>query len=324
MRLVHKDRQLDFVGWYTLLPSTGPDESILGIHRFFLDTYNQSAILLGFHPDEVQKQSGSGGKLPLTIYESNLEVDGGGSGRPAESEDKKMDDGEGSRMQLRFRELAYSVETEETEMISMNYVAAGSSSATTAAAAREDRPSRSIESDGKGKRRLVESEADAEADAAAAVAQGNALSRDEEEMISTLTTKANAIRMLQSRIDLITAYLERLPPSSSTDEDDAMDGERTVPSLPILRQIQALVSRLDLVIPSDREAFDREMLQEANDVHLIELLNTIMQSTDQARDVGKKYAIIDQSRNGRRGPVSDPSMQAALASMSNAGDIMMK
>jgi len=304
MKTVHKDRQLDFVGWYTLLPSTGPDESILGAHRFFLSDYNESALLLGFHPDEVLSHS-SGGKLPLTIYESNWEVEGGAAAKSATdpgAEDKCMDDGDRG-LQLRFSELTYSVETDETEMIGMNYVAAGGASAA-ATSAKEEKPSRSIETNRKGKRRLVESPARDEPKAAAAD-EDVQLTREEEEMVATLTTQANAIKMLQARIQLITKYLEQLPPSfvnGEKTEDESMaetDGSAP-PSLQILRQIQALVSRLDLVIPSDKEAFEKEVLQESNDVHLVELLNEVMQGSDQARDVGKKFGIVESAR-ARRG-----------------------
>ncbi|KAF4126880.1 COP9 signalosome complex subunit 6 [Geosmithia morbida] len=344
MRVVHKDRQLDFVGWYTLLPSTGPDESVLDVHRFFLSSYNESAVLLALHPDEIQGRS-AGGKLPVTIYESNWEVEAGGGGGGS-VEDKTMDDVETTAgLQLRFRELNYSVETEETEMISMNYIAGGGSSAAAKAAAAtsastpgEDRPPRSVEIDPKGKRRLVESPTRP----TAAVAteddeddEDEGLTRDEEEIISTLTTKANAIQMLKSRIDLIKTYLERLPPADGEDTPDITDGDNhdddntTTPSLPILRQIQALVSRLDLVIPSDKAAFEKEMLQESNDVRVVELLNKIMQGTEQAREVGKKYAIIEASkqlfhRGSAAAAAADYHIPPSLSGMAGPGDIMMK
>lgn len=321
VKTVHKDRQLDFVGWYTLLPSTGPDESILGVQRFFLANYNESAILLGFHPDEVVRQHAAGGKLPLTIYESNWEVEG--SARPADqdAEDKRMDDGE-TGLQLRFSELTYSVETDETEMIGMNYVAAGGASAA-ATVAKEDKPSRSVETNGKGKRRLVESPVEGKMDST--MADEDILTREEEEMIATLTTKANATKMLQSRIQLITAYLERLPQSflnGDKVEDESMDDDSTTPSLTVLRQIQALVSRLDLVIPSDREAFEKEILQETNDVHLVELLNKVMQSVDQARDVGKKFNIVESAKYRRAGPI-DYTLSSQGMTVTT-GDMMMK
>ncbi|RSL72632.1 hypothetical protein BHE90_013181 [Fusarium euwallaceae] len=319
MITVHKDRQLDFVGWYTLLPSSGPTPTILPIHNQILEGWNESAILLGFHPEQVLDHS-VGGKLPLTIYESNYEVDDPRADNN-DGEDKKMDDGEPT-LKLKFRELPYSVETDETEMISMNYVA-GSGGNAAAAAPKEEKPSLSVESNGKGKRRLVESqdeERKPEDDAAA-------LTPEEDEMIAALTAKANAIKMLQSRINLLTTYLERLPPSYvNGDAADAgsMDADYTTPSTTVLRQIQALVSRLDLVIPSDEVSFEREMLHEANNVNLVGLLNGIMQSVNQARDVGKKFNVVEMSKaTSRRGGNPDYSVDPATFNIRGAGDILM-
>lgn len=320
---MHKDRKLDFVGWYTLLSSSGPSPTILPIHNQILENWNESAVLLGFHPQEVLQHS-VGGKLPLTIYESNYEVDdvrGENDG-----EDKKMDDGE-STLKLKFREVPYSVETDETEMISMNYVASGGGNATASAPApttKEERTARSIESNGKGKRRLVESEVeDNKKDAA--VDEASALSREEEEMLASLTAKANAIKMLHSRIQLITTYLQRLPPSfvngDAQDGGESMDTDsnNTVPSLNILRQIQALVSRLDLVIPSDREAFEREVQSETNNVHLLGLLNSIMQGVVQAKDVGRKFHAIEASKTAARRGTMDYS--TGSFNLSGTGDL---
>ncbi|OAQ86718.1 COP9 signalosome subunit 6 (CsnF) [Purpureocillium lilacinum] len=297
---VHKERQLDFVGWYTLLPSTGPTPTIIPIHSQILRIWNESAILLGFHPEEAVNHS-VGGKLPLTIYESNYEVDELRADQ--DGEDRKMDDGE-SKLKLKFREVPYSVETDETEMISMNYVASGGGSAAAAAPPKEERPTRSVESNGKGKRRLVESNVD-DIKEQALDEENVPLTREEEETLASLITKANAIKMLHSRIRLLVAYLERLPSSfvnGETADDDSMDTDNTAPSLPILRQIQALVSRLDLIIPSDQEAYEKEMHQEANNVHLLGLLNQMMQGVTEARQVGKKFHIIESAKSsGRRG-----------------------
>lgn len=319
---VHKDRQLDLVGWYTLLPSAGPTSTILPIHNQILQGWNESAILLGFHPEQVLDHS-VGGKLPLTVYESNYEVDDPKADN--DGEDKKMDDGEPT-LKLKFKELPYSVETDETEMISMNYVAASGGIAA-AAAPREDKPSLSIESNGKGKRRLVESQDEENKD----ISQEDdiALTPEEDEMIAALTAKANAIKMLQSRIHLLATYLERLPPSyinGDAVDPGSMETDYITPSSTVLRQIQALVSRLDLVIPSDRTSFEREMLHEANDVNLVRLLNGIVQNLGQARDVGKKFHVVETAKAAHRrgagpGPVQDfvdPSYN-----IRGAGDILL-
>ncbi|PTD01889.1 COP9 signalosome complex subunit 6 [Fusarium culmorum] len=307
---VHKDRQLDLVGWYTLLPSSGPTPTILPIHNQILQGWNESAVLLGFHPEQVLDHS-----APLTIYESNYEVDD--SKADNDGEDKKMDDGEPT-LKLKFKELPYSVETDETEMISMNYVAASGGNAAVAAP-KEDKPSLSIESNGKGKRRLVESHDGEYKD----VVQEDevALTPEEDEMIAALTAKANAIKMLQSRIHLLTTYLERLPLLT-------MDTDYTTPSSTVLRQIQALVSRLDLVIPSDKASFEREMLHETNDVNLVRLINGIVQNLVQARDVGKKFHVVETAKAGHRrgaGPGPGPGQEFADPSYNirGAGDILL-
>ncbi|KFA74281.1 hypothetical protein S40288_08456 [Stachybotrys chartarum IBT 40288] len=315
MTTVHKDRSLDFVGWYTLLPASGPTNTILAVHNQILEGWNESAILLGFHPEEVLHHS-VGSKLPLTIYESNFEVDDAKAEQ--DGEDKKMDDGEPT-LKLKFREVPYSVETDETEMISMNYVASGSGNAA-AAAIKDERVSRSVETNSKGKRRLVEGSA-ATSDAAV---EDTALSQEEEELVASLTARANAIKMLNSRIKLITAYLEKLPPSyinGESAESDSMETDNTTPSLTVLRQIQALVSRLDLVIPSDRGALEREMQQNTNDVRLIGLLNDLVQGANQARDVTRKFSIIEAAKASQRRNAADYQAPPSF-SLPGAGDIL--
>ncbi|GKU03951.1 signalosome subunit [Fusarium langsethiae] len=326
MITVHKDRQLDLVGWYTLLPSSGPTPTILPIHNQILQGWNESAVLLGFHPEQVLDHF-VGGRLPLTIYESNYEVDDPKTDN--DGEDKKMDDGEPT-LKLKFKELPYSVETDETEMISMNYVAASGGNAAVAAP-KEDKPSLSIESNGKGKRRLVESQEEDNRDFAQE--DEDVLTPEEDEMIAALTAKANAIKMLQSRIHLLTTYLERLPPSyvnGGATDPGSMDTDYTTPSSTVLRQIQALVSRLDLVIPSDKASFEREMLHEANDVNLVRLLNGIVQNLGQARDVGKKFHIVETAKASHRrgagpGPGPGPGQEFVDPSFNirGAGDILL-
>ncbi|OAA43614.1 Mov34/MPN/PAD-1 [Metarhizium rileyi] len=327
MVTVHKERQLDFVGWYTLLPLAGPTPTILPIHSQVLEGWNESALLLGFHPEEVLNHS-VGGKLPLTIYESNYEVDDQRA-TEQDGEDKKMDDGEAT-LKLRFREVPYSVETDETEMISMNYVAAGgaNAAATSAPAStavkKDEKTARSVESTSKGKRRLVEAEND-ENDTLDESGMSY-LTREEEEMVASLTAKANAIKMLHSRIRLLTTYLERLPPSFISVEqqdDEGMETDYTTPSLPILRQIQAVITRLDLVIPSNKESFDQEMLRETNNANLVNLLNSVMQSLQSARDVGKKCHVIESTKvAGRRG-VPEGYLASPGFNLPGAGDILM-
>ncbi|KYK59541.1 hypothetical protein DCS_00671 [Drechmeria coniospora] len=299
MAAVHAERQLDFVGWYTLVPCSGPTSTILPIHNQILRGWNESAILLAFHPEEAALRS-VGGKLPLTVYESRYEVDGVHNDQ--DGEDRTMDYGEPATLKLQFCKVPHSVESDETEMISMNYVASAQGRASTTAT-RKGRPARSVEMNSKGKRRLVEGRADGAKTEKGPAEDSARLTREEEYMIESLVTKANSIRMLHSRIRLLLAYLERLPDALTTGEQDdpeSMDTDSITPSLPILRRIQALVGSLGLVIPSNQEAYDQGMDRKANDVRLMGLLNDVMQEVRQARSVGKKVGIIESAKAGRR------------------------
>lgn len=122
---MHKAPALDLVGWFTITPPSGPDFSHLPIHRQILQEYNESAVLLAFHPSQLQSSQASGAKLPLTIYESVYEGENVGDG------DKSMlIDEEDQTLNIRFRELPYSIETGEAEMISVDSVARGGGNAT--------------------------------------------------------------------------------------------------------------------------------------------------------------------------------------------------
>ena len=70
MKTVHKDRGLDFVGWYTLLPITGPTPRNLAIHQQFLEKYNESALLLGFQSTAAHNMPFVT-KVMLTCFRSN-------------------------------------------------------------------------------------------------------------------------------------------------------------------------------------------------------------------------------------------------------------
>ncbi|KAG6007733.1 hypothetical protein E4U21_005572 [Claviceps maximensis] len=334
MVTVHKDRNLDFVGWYTLVPSEGPQLTDLPIHKQILDNWNDSAIILGFHCSEAGANSVAG-KAPATMYETIYEVDDRKTGEQ-DGEDKTMQDGEAT-LQLRFRPVSYSIETDETELISMNYVAAGSGNATSASTGtRDDRTSQSIEASdkrtsndkgkGKGKRRLAEAESE-EILAQSTNDSAVDLTREEDEMIAALTAKANALKMLHARIRLLTAYLKCLPPSfvngqttspatgKGSENELETETNQITPSHCILRQILALVNRLDLVVPADKEDFEAELEKEANNVHLTSLMNSIMQSMNATRQVGKKFSIVDSARiASRTSDLLDPGLLASPSS----------
>lgn len=121
---MHRAPPLDIVGWWSTAPSTGPDASHLPIHRQLLQDYNESAIFLAFHPSQIQQAGGQGAKLPLTVYESVLE----GENATDASKDMQID-GEVLTLNIRFRELPYSIETGEAEMIGVDTIAKASGTA---------------------------------------------------------------------------------------------------------------------------------------------------------------------------------------------------
>lgn len=123
-RDVHQVPLLELVGWFTTAPATGPEALHVPIQQQILQSYNETAVLLAFHPAGVLNGKIAGGKLPLTIYESVFESGGDG--------EDFMDTGEKEvgGLELRFRELPYSIETGEAEMISVDFVARGGGNAT--------------------------------------------------------------------------------------------------------------------------------------------------------------------------------------------------
>jgi len=319
---VHKVPALDLVGWYTILPTSGPQPTHLPIHRQILETYNESAILLGFHPEVVV--SGSvGGKLPLTIYESNYEAD---EAVPDSGEDKEMTDGE-AQLALKFKELPYSVETGEAEMISVDFVARGGGNAT--AVNTKPKPKTTVIEDPKGKGKGKPPKKIDEEDSAS---KKDVLSKEDEELIASLTAKANAIKMLHSRINLIATYLQNLPPSYvsgghlETAEAKAFkkSDKYTPVNHAVLRSIQALLARLSLLIPADSVAFQQEMMSEQNDVSLVSLLSTMTQSIKDAREMGKKFQIIENAKNQQKnGPGRGGLDSSSFGNISGVGDLMM-
>lgn len=108
--------------------------------------------------------------------------------------------------------------------------------------------------------------------------------------------------MLHTRIQLLKSYLTNLPPSylttSSPSEKSASAASpnHTEINHPILRSIQALISRLPLLLPADQAAFEQERLAEKSDVSLVDLLGNISKSVKDTREMGRKFGIIEQAR----------------------------
>ena len=294
---VHKSPALDFVGWWTVMPKEGPQQVHLPLHRKFLESYNESAILLGFYPSDVLEGT-VGGKLPITIYESNYEAETQAAAN--DGEDKEMRDAESS-LSLKFKELQYTVETGEAEMISVAYIAWGGGNATAVETpVQKEKDEGQSKDDGKSKN-VTRSRK--KTDSPEAEPAKSSLTSTEEEKIAALIAKANAVKMLKSRIDLIAQYLQNLPPSyidSNIPEGPSDNLKKYMPVDPsVLRSVYALLSRLSLVVPSG--AFEEELLSERNDVSLINLLSSLTASVKEIRETGKKFAVVESGRQKSKG-----------------------
>lgn len=123
---VHKEPALDLVALFTLALPNGPQPQHVPIMQQLQHHYNDSLVLLLFHPETILQGKMTGSKLPISIYESYYEP-----GSEAADKGLQVDGwGMGRQLQMRFRSLSYEVETGEAEMIAVDFVAKGSGNAT--------------------------------------------------------------------------------------------------------------------------------------------------------------------------------------------------
>ncbi|OJD18212.1 hypothetical protein AJ78_01770 [Emergomyces pasteurianus Ep9510] len=291
-RDVHKVPPLDLVGWFTLTPPTGPTAAQLPIHQHILQKYNETAVLLAFDPSGLESNtSHTTGKFPLTIYESTYEEDSHGA-----DADKSMQvDGQQPKLALRFRELPYSIETGEAEMISVDFVARGGGNATAIQAkdvtpkpqtSRKKKPSASEKGKDTG-------ESPGNPPVAGEV---SALCKEDEDLIANLNTRLTAVKTLESRLRLIKGYLSSI--SSQQLDNQIQTASTSSPQIShaLLRNIHSLISHLSLLTPQQSDTFSTESLAQANDVALVALLGQLGQSVQGMRELGKKFAIVDTAR----------------------------
>lgn len=280
---VHKAPALDMVALFTLGPVEGPQPAHLPVlQQVQALTSSDSIMLLMFHPELVDNLQG--GKLPITLYESIEEM-------------------EADTMHVRFRELQFEVETGDAEMIGVDFVAKGGGNATAVRKAETTQAAGSSSKDkkGKGKGKVKDEESDS-----AATSSGHVLSSEEEELVSSLNAKANAIKMLNERLDLIRAYLISLPPSYLNGDSSNAAPENI--NYPLLRSVSSLLSRLPLLTPPTQStqstisgAATVTLLEEAKqkqkeDVHLTSLLSSLTRSVTEAQNLGSKFSVLQREK----------------------------
>jgi COP9 signalosome complex subunit 6 len=113
--------------------------------------------------------------------------------------------------------------------------------------------------------------------------------------ISFLNSRANAIKMLQSRIAVIVAYLKAQPATYLTDPDmNPSDSER--PDHEILRSIAALEAQLRLTAPADVAGISQESNQSKTDVELISLLSGLTKVIGNAKSLTRKWTQAETAK----------------------------
>jgi COP9 signalosome complex subunit 6 len=112
--------------------------------------------------------------------------------------------------------------------------------------------------------------------------------------------------MLQTRLNLLSTFLGKLPPSYLTDVSLAVDPTNTDLNQPILRSISALLARLPLLTPPDTASFLRETQQTTSDVELISLLASLTRGVQDAKELGRKWNMAEPRKGrGVQGGISD-------------------
>ncbi|KAK0937728.1 hypothetical protein LTR29_010729 [Friedmanniomyces endolithicus] len=301
-RDVHKAPPLDLVAIFALGPVEGPQKVHLPMLKQVQQlTGNDSVMLLLFHGELVDQLQG--GKLPISLYESVQEQEGA---------------------QTKFRELSFEVETGEAEMIGVDTVAKAGTAATAvqradAAQAGAEASKKATGSKGKGKAKDKDKEDDTEA--------AGILSPEDDELIASLTAKANAIRMLNDRINLIRSYLTTLPPSYLTDATSTTPPPRDTTNHTLLRNVNSLLSRVPLLAPQSptvalsngheaasatpstapappppSSGIHAAGAKERQDVHLTSLLAVLSRSVAEAQTMGSKFHIVSREKENKSRP----------------------
>lgn len=288
---VHKNPVLEVVGWFTLCPVDGPLPEHAILHKQLTSSYSESGIMLAIHPTEFSAIQGTKGKLPISVYESLPEAEA-----PVNDGAMQVDGIEVGTM--RFRPVPFVVETDETEMIAINYVAKGAGSAAAITHTTQSASKKSLQS--------VDEENEATASDKkqdSSPQRAPMLTAEEEDQIAGMTTRLNSVKMLQERLQLLSRLVESVPPSYISDQSVPLSpSSPTTEHLTHLRNIQALLSRLSLLTPAGQE--EAETLREAgraqsNDVALTSILSLLGQDIQGLSELGRKFVTVEQTKSSR-------------------------
>ena len=312
-RDVHKAPALDVVGWFTLCPESGPLPELVPFQKLLTAVYSDSAILLTIHPEAFQPSQAVNQKLPISVYESIVEAE-----QTKDEASMQVDGEEKGMSDLKFRPVPYTVETDEAEMIAIDYVAkgAGSAAALSDTSTSKQQPktessqSTATASDsGKGKAPASTDHTDSKPITNGIHTPLDTLTTEELDSLATLTTRLNSVKMLQSRLTILSTFLSTLPPSYLT--TPSLPPTPTSPSpshLPHLRSIQSLLTRLSLLTPpqpldptSSPSALEQAQQAQANDARLTQVLGLLNHDVQALSELGRKFSTVEQNKTGKKG-----------------------
>jgi COP9 signalosome complex subunit 6 len=210
---------------------------------------------------------------------------------------------------IKFSHLPYTIDTDETEMIAIDYVAKGAGSAAAVGESQAQstesstKPAEPTSTDMRGKRRADLLEPTDKHEANDLDDTFSALTPEEDDQVANMTTRLNSVKMLQSRISLLRGFIQTLPPSYITDQDSvAITPTSPDPAdLPHLRNIQALITRLSLLTPVDSASSSQPLAAasqfQSNDVALVNMLSLLGQDIQALSELGRKFATVENTRS---------------------------
>lgn len=287
---VHQNPALEVVGWFTLCPEAGPLPEHATLHKQLVSLYADNGIMLAIHAAGFSTIDGTKGKVPVSVYESISEGEGS-----ATENAMQVDGKEGGSLQ--FRPVPFVIETDETEMIAINYVAKGAGSAAAVSQT-------SQWNSGQAEEAKPSSAKTRSADQKNTSAQKPpTLTPEEEDQIAGMATRLNSVRMLQERIQLMSRLVESTPLSYLSDQTIALSPTSPSPDhLAQLRNIQALLSRLSLLTPAgqgESEALEQAGRAQSNDVFITSILSMLGQDVQGLSELGRKFTTIEQAKSSR-------------------------
>lgn len=291
---VHKEPvQLEFMGFWTLgKAGTPPGPELKHILPVLLSN-NGYALALMFHADLIESGSADEHQMPFTIFEpvynKKPEAITNTSKSPVALPDS-------------FQTIPWEFVTGEAEMISLEAVKNGGGNATRvktgaqselAAPAAQGQPTKNGSKDDKAKTQQK-----------SRVATSDLYTAEEEEMLSFLTTRANAIRTLLNRLKSIQSYTdaaEKTPGSAGPE---------------LLRAIKAMLARLPSIEAAKNAQNSSEDSESSatfastgataspgiSEALLVELLGSIGKNLQSTRELGGKFSAVESAKRERGRP----------------------